>query len=224
MYLIMSMALSALGYSKNAAGSFVKVASVAPDKTGDFLIFLGTKLKGMAAGMNVSGENLKLSGTIDLMVSRGEITGDEVTMFAEAKGIGADEALKAIALQKLAGKVIEQNNSKDDNSVVTTTAAVEQVSVASKDGIMVTANSGTVAAPVTGPTVIPIKPEKKSEGVMAAEEVVAAADSGVQEKVSKGSGVSEVQVSMAADKKDSVAAGVNSSEEIPAHVLALELC
>ena len=58
----MSMALSALGYSKNAAGTVLKGVSIAPDKTGDFLIFLGTKLKNMAAGLLVTGENLKFSG------------------------------------------------------------------------------------------------------------------------------------------------------------------
>lgn len=198
----MSMALSALGYGKNAAGTVVKTASVAPDKTGDLLIFLGTKLKGLAAGMSVCGENLKFSGAIDLMVSRGKITGDEVAAVAAAKGINPEAALKIIALQRISGTI--EKNSQNKNSVDNNQSIVGTV----KD------NDIAVPAAVVGPTVISVRPEKKD----------------IQDKDDNTAANDKVQgeVSVAASEKNNTVAGAatdtGTPEEIPAHVLALELC
>ena len=211
----MSMALSALGYGKNAAGTVVKTASVAPDKTGDLLIFLGTKLKGLAAGMSICGENLKFSGTIDLMVSRGEITGDEVAAVAAAKGIDPEAALKLVALQKISG-AIEENNSQRKVA-----AAKKQVEISSEEPVTDTVSvtntiSNTVdavAAAVSsseGPTVIPVIPEKKD--IQNKKENMAA-DNG-----------SQSTASVATSEKSNTVTNSDTAEEIPAHVLALELC
>lgn len=214
----MSMALSALGYGKNAAGTVVKTASVAPDKTGDLLIFLGTKLKGLAAGMSICGENLKFSGTIDLMVSRGEITGDEVAAVAAAKGIDPEAALKLVALQKISG-AIEENNSQRKVA-----AAKKQVEISSEESVTDTVTvtdtvSNTVdavAAAVSsseGPTVIPVIPARPEKKDIQNKKENMAANNG-----------SQSTASVATSEKSNTVTNSDTAEEIPAHVLALELC
>ena len=131
----MSLALKAIGYSKKGIGTGISAASVPLDKLGDGLIWVGTKCKNGAKGMDEFGQRWQAEGDFNILAADEKITAESVEqeVVAQGKEDVDTEVVKAVVKKASQATVAEQAVVKEAEQTVTEQAVAEEEEVSAED-------------------------------------------------------------------------------------------